>query len=54
MSHAERVMRLETHKIHTICLISNGWIRNKYLNDRLLHVGIQLAISLSVADNKAI
>ncbi|KIJ26682.1 hypothetical protein M422DRAFT_785169 [Sphaerobolus stellatus SS14] len=37
MSHAERVLRLQLHKIHTICLISNGWIRNKYLNDPLLH-----------------
>ncbi|KAF8527521.1 hypothetical protein BU17DRAFT_81725 [Hysterangium stoloniferum] len=37
ISHAERVLRLQVHKIHTISLISNGWIRNKYLNDPLLH-----------------
>ncbi|GJJ13329.1 hypothetical protein Clacol_007581 [Clathrus columnatus] len=37
MSHAERVLRLQVHKIHTICLIANGLIRNRYLNDSLLH-----------------
>ncbi|KAF8587586.1 Rad4-domain-containing protein [Ramaria rubella] len=48
MSHAERVMRLECHKIHTICLISNGWMRNKYLNDRLLHARLMSLTPLAL------
>ncbi|TCD70140.1 hypothetical protein EIP91_004610 [Steccherinum ochraceum] len=34
---AERAMRLDCHKIHTICLIGNARIRNSWLNDELLH-----------------
>ena len=35
---AARVARLDCHKVHTICLIANGQIRNRWLNDPLLHV----------------
>ncbi|KAF8526095.1 hypothetical protein JB92DRAFT_2873311 [Gautieria morchelliformis] len=48
MSHAERVVRLECHKIHTICLISNAWIRNRYLNDRLLHARLMSLTPLAL------
>ncbi|KAL4261573.1 XPC family protein [Pleurotus pulmonarius] len=36
LSYAERLTRIHCHKIHTICLIANGWIRNHWLNDELL------------------
>ncbi|KAH8104624.1 Rad4-domain-containing protein [Cristinia sonorae] len=34
---ADRAMRLDCHKMHTICLIANAQVRNKWLNDKLLH-----------------
>jgi hypothetical protein len=37
--HAERLLRINCHKIHTIALIVNAQIRNKWINDPLLHVG---------------
>lgn len=51
MSHAERVLRLQVHKIHTICLISNGRTRNRYLNDQLLHVRNFFSFSRSLDSN---
>ncbi len=38
ISHAERVLRINCHKIHTVSLLANAWVRNKWLNDELLHV----------------
>ncbi|KAI0064088.1 Rad4-domain-containing protein [Artomyces pyxidatus] len=37
ISHAERLVRIDCHKVHTVALLTNGWIRNKWLNDQLLH-----------------
>ncbi|KAJ3824900.1 hypothetical protein F5880DRAFT_1611580 [Lentinula raphanica] len=37
MSHAERLLRIDCHKIHTVLLLVNARIRNKWLNDELLH-----------------
>ncbi|KAI0755109.1 hypothetical protein C8Q80DRAFT_1143071 [Daedaleopsis nitida] len=34
---AERAVRLDCHKIHTIALLMNAKVRNKWLNDPLLH-----------------
>lgn len=34
----ERVVRLESHKLHTLCLLANGAIRNRWINDEILHV----------------
>ncbi|KAI0700351.1 hypothetical protein C8T65DRAFT_742081 [Cerioporus squamosus] len=34
---AERAIRVDCHKIHTIALLVNAKIRNKWLNDPLLH-----------------
>lgn len=36
--YAERLARLTCHQIHTVCLLANARIRNKWLNDPLLHV----------------
>ncbi|KAG5638732.1 hypothetical protein H0H81_010542 [Sphagnurus paluster] len=35
--HAERLRRIDCHKIHTVVLLGNAWVRNKWLNDELLH-----------------
>ncbi|GAW01080.1 Rad4-domain-containing protein [Lentinula edodes] len=37
MSHAERMLRIDCHKIHTVLLLLNARIRNQWLNDELLH-----------------
>ncbi|KAF9465269.1 hypothetical protein BDZ94DRAFT_1160286 [Collybia nuda] len=37
ISHAERLVRIDCHKIHTVALLGNAWIRNKWINDPLLH-----------------
>ncbi|KAI0074037.1 Rad4-domain-containing protein [Panus rudis PR-1116 ss-1] len=34
---AERVARLQCHQIHTVMLLANARIRNRWLNDELLH-----------------
>ncbi|PCH40265.1 Rad4-domain-containing protein [Wolfiporia cocos MD-104 SS10] len=35
--YAERLARLSCHQVHTVALLVNAKIRNKWLNDRLLH-----------------
>ncbi|KAF8799359.1 Rad4-domain-containing protein [Phlegmacium glaucopus] len=35
--HAERLLRIDCHKIHTVALIVNAHVRNKWINDPLLH-----------------
>ncbi|KAH9936108.1 uncharacterized protein B0H18DRAFT_1113556 [Fomitopsis serialis] len=35
--YVERLTRLECHQIHTVCLLANARIRNKWINDPLLH-----------------
>jgi len=36
--YAERLARLCSHQIHTVALLANARIRNKWINDPLLHV----------------
>ncbi|KAG1860121.1 hypothetical protein DFJ58DRAFT_779513 [Suillus subalutaceus] len=36
-ARAERILRIGTHKVHTVCLLANARVRNKWLNDELLH-----------------
>lgn len=31
-------MRIDCHKIHTVALIASARVRNRWLNDPLLHV----------------
>ncbi|KAI6044876.1 hypothetical protein EDC04DRAFT_3137624 [Pisolithus marmoratus] len=35
--HAQRLLRTTCHKIHTVCLLANARVRNKWINDELLH-----------------
>lgn len=44
MSNAERLLRLDSHKIHTVFLLANAWIRNKWINDQLLHVRREIVL----------
>jgi xeroderma pigmentosum group C-complementing protein len=37
-ARAERIARTRIHKVHTVCLLANARVRNKWLNDELLHV----------------
>ncbi|KAJ3503963.1 hypothetical protein NLJ89_g8197 [Agrocybe chaxingu] len=37
ISHADRLIRIDCHKIHTIALIAAARVRNKWINDPLLH-----------------
>ena len=39
----ERFVRLQSHRIHTVALLANASIRNKWLNDPLLHVSLSNA-----------
>lgn len=41
ISHAERLTRIDCHKIHTVALLVNARIRNRWLNDELLQVGLK-------------
>ncbi|KAG1735235.1 hypothetical protein EDB19DRAFT_1725199 [Suillus lakei] len=36
-ARAERILRTGTHKVHTVCLLANARVRNRWLNDELLH-----------------
>lgn len=40
ISLAERILRIDSHKFHTLCLTANARARNTWLNDELLHVCI--------------
>lgn len=35
--HAQRVLRTTCHKIHTVYLLANARVRNRWINDELLH-----------------
>jgi hypothetical protein len=38
ISHAERLLRIDCHKVHAVALIANARERNKWINDELLQV----------------
>ncbi|KAK0487733.1 hypothetical protein IW261DRAFT_1558782 [Armillaria novae-zelandiae] len=48
ISHAERVLRINCHKIHTVSLLANAWVRNKWLNDELLHARLMSFVPMSI------
>ncbi|KAL0579882.1 hypothetical protein V5O48_002129 [Marasmius crinis-equi] len=35
--HAERILRIGCHKVHTVSLLVSASVRNRWLNDELLH-----------------
>ncbi|RPD62250.1 Rad4-domain-containing protein [Lentinus tigrinus ALCF2SS1-7] len=50
---AERAIRVDCHKIHTISLLVNAKIRNKWLNDPLLHARLMSLTPLALQDSFA-
>ncbi|KAF7299787.1 hypothetical protein HMN09_00984700 [Mycena chlorophos] len=36
ISPAERLLRINCHKLHTLALLANAWVRNRWINDELL------------------
>ncbi|THH01924.1 hypothetical protein EW026_g851 [Hermanssonia centrifuga] len=46
--YAERVSRLNCHKVHTVVLLGNARIRNNWLNDPLLHARLMSLTPLTI------
>lgn len=46
----KRVIRLGSHRLHTLALLANASIRNKWLNDELLQVRRYIFSVLSATD----
>ncbi|GBE85109.1 Rad4-domain-containing protein [Sparassis crispa] len=46
--YAQRLVRLDCHKIHTVCLLANARTRNKWINDPLLHARLMSLAPLSL------
>ncbi|KAI0042401.1 Rad4-domain-containing protein [Auriscalpium vulgare] len=53
ISHAERLARIDCHKIHTVALLTNGWVRNKWLNDELLQARLLSLTPLAIQNHFA-
>ncbi|KIJ64619.1 hypothetical protein HYDPIDRAFT_90094 [Hydnomerulius pinastri MD-312] len=51
--HAQRVLRTTSHKIHTVALLANVRVRNKWLNDELLHARLLSMTPLSLQNGFA-
>ncbi|KAH7925571.1 Rad4-domain-containing protein [Leucogyrophana mollusca] len=53
ISHAERLVRIGSHKIHTVCLLANARVRNAWLNDELLHARLLSLTPLAIQNGFA-
>ncbi|KIK96449.1 hypothetical protein PAXRUDRAFT_138437 [Paxillus rubicundulus Ve08.2h10] len=51
--YAQRVARTTSHKIHTVALLANARVRNKLLNDELLHARLLSLTPLSLQNGFA-
>ncbi|KAF8835388.1 Rad4-domain-containing protein [Paxillus ammoniavirescens] len=51
--YAQRVARTTNHKIHTVALLANARVRNKLLNDELLHARLLSMTPLSLQNGFA-
>ncbi|KAG9004889.1 hypothetical protein FRB94_001982 [Tulasnella sp. JGI-2019a] len=49
--NAERTARLESHKLHTVTLLANASVRNKWINDPLLHARLMSLVPLNLQNN---
>ncbi|KAG8966879.1 hypothetical protein FRB90_010924, partial [Tulasnella sp. 427] len=49
--NAERQTRLACHKVHTVALLVNAQIRNRWLNDQLLHARLMSLTPLSLQNH---
>ncbi|KAJ7575142.1 hypothetical protein C8J56DRAFT_1017213 [Mycena floridula] len=53
ISHAERILRIDCHKFHTVCLLANARVRNKWVNDPLLHARLLSLTPLALQNSFA-
>lgn len=53
ISHAERLLRIDCHKVHTIALISNARVRNRWINDELLQARLLSLTPLAIHNSFA-
>ncbi|KAF9240193.1 hypothetical protein BU15DRAFT_74111 [Melanogaster broomeanus] len=51
--HAQSLVRTTSHKIHTVALLANARVRNKWLNDELLHARLLSLTPLSLQNGFA-
>ncbi|KAJ7156095.1 hypothetical protein C8R43DRAFT_1234922 [Mycena crocata] len=45
---SERFLRVKCHKLHTLALLTNAWVRNKWINDPLLQARLLSLTPLSL------
>ncbi|KAJ7256831.1 hypothetical protein B0H12DRAFT_1202006 [Mycena haematopus] len=48
LSKSERLLRTNCHKLHTLALLANARVRNRWINDRLLHARLLSLTPLSL------
>ncbi|KAJ7741359.1 hypothetical protein B0H16DRAFT_1565520 [Mycena metata] len=48
LSNAERLLRINCHKLHTLALLTNAWVRNRWINDLLLQARLISLTPLSL------
>ncbi|KAK7061108.1 hypothetical protein VNI00_000844 [Paramarasmius palmivorus] len=53
LNHAARLMRIDVHKVHTITLLLNAGVRNRWLNDELLQARLLSLIPLPLQNSFA-
>ncbi|KAI0032580.1 hypothetical protein K488DRAFT_49600 [Vararia minispora EC-137] len=54
ISHAERKLRVDVHKMHTVALLLNAQARNRWLNDELLQARLISLTPLAIQDSLAL
>ncbi|KAI9443725.1 hypothetical protein F5148DRAFT_784537 [Russula earlei] len=53
ISHAERLLRVDCHKVHTVALIANASTRNRWINDELLQARLLSLTPLPIQNSFA-
>ncbi|KAI0288071.1 hypothetical protein BC826DRAFT_1107975 [Russula brevipes] len=53
ISHAERLLRIDCHKVHTVALIVNASVRNRWINDELLQARLLSLTPLAIQNSFA-
>ncbi|KAH9020526.1 hypothetical protein EDB83DRAFT_2432250 [Lactarius deliciosus] len=53
ISQAERLLRIDCHKVHTVALISNARERNRWINDELLQARLLSLTPLAIHNSFA-
>ncbi|KAH9992061.1 hypothetical protein BJV77DRAFT_1060568 [Russula vinacea] len=53
ISHAERLLRIDCHKAHTVALIANASMRNRWINDELLQARLLSLTPLPIQNSFA-